>query len=409
MLTKIEKFIGLIKDTNEEEDYSAYTQIIKNERIRRNQTLEEMAKGICSVSYLSKLENNVIKPSEYYVKALLEKIDVDYDDARFKNYDVELNLAINYYFYEQYEKLRNVYNNIKIDHYDARVSLIHCLLMLVDGNYKGLKKEMSKLDEIKNSLVGRSTIVIVYIASEYYLRLSQYTQAYYYLQCLVPLEIYSFELNCMINEACMECCLHLNKIAELYYFYNKLQEMDIIGYPINRKLKITLLSKSNGCEFEAKAINEELYNLLNNEANLCYGNQIIYLVSLAYMKLNEFQKAIEVIEQCDYQNNLCLMAELGYCLDILNIVDKKEDFVRKAQQIEKTFDNEMHYLIVQMFKMKFENERSYQLYEYIRYTIMPYMNTHQHVLYNEYVEKIYIQLLIKLSRYKDAVIQLVNN
>ena len=76
MLSKFDKYVNLIKDTKDEKDYSIYTQIIKNERIKRNQTLESMAKGICSISYLSKMENNAIKPSEEYVKALLERVDV---------------------------------------------------------------------------------------------------------------------------------------------------------------------------------------------------------------------------------------------------------------------------------------------------------------------------------------------
>ena len=53
MLTKFDKFIASIKEekiSHVYEDYSAYTQIIKNERIRRNQTLETMAKRICFVS-----------------------------------------------------------------------------------------------------------------------------------------------------------------------------------------------------------------------------------------------------------------------------------------------------------------------------------------------------------------------
>ena len=34
MLSKFDKYVNLIKDTKDEKDYSIYTQIIKNERIR---------------------------------------------------------------------------------------------------------------------------------------------------------------------------------------------------------------------------------------------------------------------------------------------------------------------------------------------------------------------------------------
>ncbi len=65
-----------------------------------------MAKGICSVSYLSKLENNAIKPSEDYVRALLERVNINYDDIAKNNYDTEILEVVKLYFYGNTEEIK---------------------------------------------------------------------------------------------------------------------------------------------------------------------------------------------------------------------------------------------------------------------------------------------------------------
>ncbi|WP_231572504.1 helix-turn-helix domain-containing protein [Halobacillus sp. BBL2006] len=58
--------------------------MIKQNRKLRNMTLEELAKGICSISYLSKIENNAINASDEIYRLLGERLgikltDIDHD------------------------------------------------------------------------------------------------------------------------------------------------------------------------------------------------------------------------------------------------------------------------------------------------------------------------------------------
>jgi len=47
--------------------------ILKHHRLKLNLTLEDSAEGICSISYLSKIENSLIRPSQKYIDQLEEK------------------------------------------------------------------------------------------------------------------------------------------------------------------------------------------------------------------------------------------------------------------------------------------------------------------------------------------------
>ncbi|TCI42941.1 tetratricopeptide repeat protein [Exiguobacterium sp. SH3S2] len=53
-----------------------YGNLIKIERMRRNMKQSVLARGICSVSYLSKIENNQTSPSEEVLELIFEKLDL---------------------------------------------------------------------------------------------------------------------------------------------------------------------------------------------------------------------------------------------------------------------------------------------------------------------------------------------
>lgn len=54
-------------------------QVIKNERFKSRITQEELSDGICTPSYLSRLENGQVNPSPDIVKLLLERLGKDYN------------------------------------------------------------------------------------------------------------------------------------------------------------------------------------------------------------------------------------------------------------------------------------------------------------------------------------------
>lgn len=69
-----------IAQKNKDEYYSEYALIgdaIKKRRLEINDTQTLVAKGVCSVSYLSKVENNKMVPSHQVVEKLSERLNID--------------------------------------------------------------------------------------------------------------------------------------------------------------------------------------------------------------------------------------------------------------------------------------------------------------------------------------------
>lgn len=69
-------------ESSQLEQNNTFSQVLKRKRLEKKRTLEELAQGICSPSYLSKIENAIVKVDEYYYQLLFEKLDIPFEDMK---------------------------------------------------------------------------------------------------------------------------------------------------------------------------------------------------------------------------------------------------------------------------------------------------------------------------------------
>ena len=62
--------------------YGYLGALISRERLRNDWSMEGLCKGICSISYLSKIENGKAEPSRQILQLLLARLDLATDDAQ---------------------------------------------------------------------------------------------------------------------------------------------------------------------------------------------------------------------------------------------------------------------------------------------------------------------------------------
>ena len=85
---------------------------LKRKRIEKGLKLQEVASGICSISYLSRVENNQSIPSEDNLEMLFERLDLNYNEIKRKrNNDVFDDLLKN----ELSEKNEDMIDKLKND------------------------------------------------------------------------------------------------------------------------------------------------------------------------------------------------------------------------------------------------------------------------------------------------------
>jgi transcriptional regulator with XRE-family HTH domain len=81
--------------------------ILKHHRLKLNLTLEDSAEGICSISYLSKIENSLIRPSQKYLLQLEERYNTNFQFQPTTHQEV-LNRLVENIFFEQNELMDEV-------------------------------------------------------------------------------------------------------------------------------------------------------------------------------------------------------------------------------------------------------------------------------------------------------------
>ena len=87
--------------------------IIKRRRKELNMTLEEVTKGICCVSYLSKLENGTITPKKYVLNEVLNRLKLKEENLRSKmDYNKVITTCLIELYYDKTEYIANAYKEI---------------------------------------------------------------------------------------------------------------------------------------------------------------------------------------------------------------------------------------------------------------------------------------------------------
>ena len=134
MKNKKEKSIQLVYNENEKK--KKYGVLLKRKRIEQHYTLEQVAEGVCAVSYLSRIENNLVDVEEKYYVSLFKKFDIDFDKLKeAKENEIYDDLLKCYLNEDEAQATELISNALKTGYYmDIEIELmvlydniIHCL------------------------------------------------------------------------------------------------------------------------------------------------------------------------------------------------------------------------------------------------------------------------------------------
>ncbi len=137
-------------------DRSLVGDVIKRKRRERKRTQELISKGVCSVSYLSKIENNKMMPSDYVIKELSRRLDIDIDVYMAGGDGVKLlEEALQYYYAGQVDALENIETEVNISNHHLLKNVValmrHALVKRneqADALCRGLELSVPNMDDM---------------------------------------------------------------------------------------------------------------------------------------------------------------------------------------------------------------------------------------------------------------------
>jgi len=166
-----------IRQEDFKSDFQEIGGFIKKKRKELNVTQDVISKGICSVSYLSKIENNQIIPNEFYVKEIMGKLDVK-ESYYQKTSDDKLYLdkMIKSIFYLDDNMVTQVFEEIK----EIKNNLVINICKL--GYYVYFNKEdddqyVMMLENLVNNMTDLDLKAYLFLSSIYFISKEKYKTA----------------------------------------------------------------------------------------------------------------------------------------------------------------------------------------------------------------------------------------
>lgn len=214
-------------------------------RLRRKElkmTLEEGAEGICSISYLSKLENNQIDPNLDFVDQLVDRFDlkeqIKFDIERYEQDLIELtDLMLNL------EKPKRCYIEAYRDREDHQARMIQLIESTLNEEYTSTREHFKVVQQFIPNLRQSELTMILLCMAEALLHQEHYQDAYR-LICEIPLahkEIYVHYILALRIRLRLSFLMHKTADIGLYY-HHYLNVVDTEGYDhLSKEMKLQYL------------------------------------------------------------------------------------------------------------------------------------------------------------------------
>lgn len=389
-----------IKKEHYKNDYHEIGTFIKKRRKDLNLTQDIISNGICSISYLSKIENGQIAPNEFFVKEIMSKLDIEEDFLNKSLADQSyLDKIIKNFFYNDNESMDVLYEEIK----EIEDNLIINICKFGYFVFKYRKLNSDYMVSLENLVMNMSNIELktyLLFSSLYFMSHDDYKTALELLLLSENITATNDYLHAMINEYLYyvkqrllkkNCSLgHFEEAKRIYAKYmNGIRGMSLV---LNRIKFISVENPKQSLE-----LLEKVKTTLLNEFNLEY---YYYLKSKVLFSLGRYNESVVFLnnitdESTLFTSKMVLLYEICLLESDLDMLKEitilfKEYSTKNADLRDKVY---YHYLI----QKDEENKK-----EYLRDIAIPFsIKTSDYTSLKIYVNHI-IEICISNSRYKEA-------
>lgn len=393
MINLEKKYSTLTKD-----DRLKLAQIMKRKRLEMGITLEKMSDGICSTSYLSKIENCLVDVDDYYYNVLFERLNLDYAEllqTRLLPIDADI---LNAYLENDIKAIHNyVSKTIDNNNYcDVETELFLLLYNIINHNFDETNLIISKIEVVFKVLSPDEQQFFQYLKALYSFYSSNYKELYDEILNLQKLQIKDEALKIAVADLLLDYFFVTNKAGS---FYNAFQ--DYLNLPLSLKyLRVRMKHQLQSLVLRADDpdVLDRIELLKNSSVRFMDVYNFYYVYYLVYK--SRFQEAF------DYMQDIKISGEILVLYAI--VVDKLKNPDYYYQYLNFTEIKENSYCslyseVVNYYTLKFRNYDHSYLLNYIRRNLASSEANSFRNLVFYYYEKEYCNLALELGRYKELV------
>lgn len=396
-----------INETNNEK--AKLSRFLKRRRIELGKTLEEVSDGVCSTSYLSKIENCIVDVDESYFKMLFEKLDLEYQAVVSERSKPIYDDMIKAYLLEDYKTIEEK-TNLAIEnrsYSDTEIEILLILYNLTTESFQEAERCIQKLEVIKNTLSTEELEYLSFLKILYYFKTYQYDV----LEKTIEVTIDSIDedslLYFVLNELMLEYCFWTNKVVKYIEWYNKFKENKYLIIFNKIKFKHILqriLIKTFDEKVEVGDLEQE-FNLVKESTDESFHEEYQFYYSIYLIKCDQLEKAYILLKQLNKnQRVLCVLA---YVVNKMNNMTYAVEYLNHLEQFEYVestpFTDYIEYV-----RLKLEQYSYSQLYHFLKTKVLERQLKYCCESLYQVELKEYYSILFELGKYKEIAKHILN-
>lgn len=367
--------------------------LAKRKRLSLKMTQQEVAKDICSISYLSKFESNKLIPNDAFLNSLMEKMDIKkWDMYALKNSKDLLIKATKSYFKYDRDGYKEVYEMVEGIDNNHCVDTIIIGWNLLNDNYEKAKELIENNQKISSSMDNDTLWLFTYFSCVYLLKTKEYGTLSELISCIEG-PYFCDELRILFLNLYYDYYIETKRPIVAKEVYDKL----IVEYKnklLVKRINDTVLSLSflfmNEGEYD-KAI-EIIANVISDDKEFDIS-KYNYILAKTYYRLNKLICAKEYLDQIDIYDSY-----YEYVIDMkYNIANDKQKVVEEVV----TFKNMNNYSFYAEYLLKSQantlTRDDFRSKEFVSYYLSKDVYTKIDILCKER------EFLIGINRYKEAI------
>ncbi len=385
---------------NQQYEYQDVGSLIKEKRKELKLTQETISNGICSISYLSKIENNQIMPNEYFVREIMTKLDVEesrymktIDDRKYLS-----NMIEGIFYYDQ-EVVSDIFNDLEGIEHNMTINICklgyYAYFSLEDTNQYVMMLEnlVQNMDDFELKTYLLFSILMAFSKN-------QSKRSLELIELAKTIQIRNDFLDALLHQLTFELSQELHIYNSSFYDYNEAMKINskYNNYIRMSKLRvkyIEFLSFENPQKTidEIKKLNQSL--LSESEKDLIvltkakvikdlgrYKESIITLNHIKESSIYHFEKLVILYELC--------------------ILEKDVEMKLKLEKLIDGYKLGKHKIKYKIFYHYLKQNAEGDMKEYLRDVAIPFsMKMHDFNSFQFYTEKL-MDICIESSRYKEA-------
>jgi len=402
MIKNKEEFVLGLSTKKFSNDSSVCAQMLKNERLKRNMTLEEASRDICSVSYLCKLENSQIKTNDVYVKALCDRYSLNYNtlsEASTINYVDEVIKSV---FLGKELEIETLYEKVESLGFSANIQIVKSFYYLQKYEFKKFEKGIKELDKIKYTLNETEGITLIYLVMLYKMMRFNYNEAYRYLKLIDLVKISNKQLHYLVLEASIEIAFYTKNACRSFIAYDEYEKIDYVGYPMARKIITKMIYNAFICSEYPNDVLDDVnlidYNDIPSNARL----EVAYFVTLIKIKKGNLIKIFKDIVEKTYYLDARFLGILAYICYRMNSTSLYKELLKLVESFSFNEIDNIHQKFVCFILLYISSDNKAELIKYMKDQINPYLYDEVIPLYNEVYKEIYLDYMSNTSKYKES-------